>query len=87
MHTIVNGTVDHHMSALTAASLYSSPSQAALSLQYVGKQIKDVQAPAAILDAAVVRRNCKLMLEAAEKLDLGFRAHVKTHKVVLGIMH
>ena len=65
-----------------APFLYPTPSEAALKLQYVGKEIKDVQAPAAIIDVAVVRRNCTLMLEAADKLDVGFRAHVKTHKVI-----
>jgi hypothetical protein len=34
-----------------------------------------------VLDAAVVRRNCKLMLDTARELGVGFRAHVKTHKV------
>jgi D-serine deaminase-like pyridoxal phosphate-dependent protein len=29
----------------------------------------------------VVRRNCKLMLDTARELGVGFRAHVKTHKV------
>ena len=60
---------------------YPTPSSAALQLQFVGKNINDVAAPAAVIDAAVVRRNCKLMLETASKLGLGFRAHVKTHKV------
>ncbi|KAF2166215.1 hypothetical protein M409DRAFT_55079 [Zasmidium cellare ATCC 36951] len=64
----------------TASTLYPSPSEASLKLQFLGKQIKDVQAPAAIIDAAVVRRNCKLMLDTAEKLGCTFRAHVKTHK-------
>lgn len=70
-----------YVSAATAPMLYPSPPEAALKLQYVGKHIADVQAPAAILDLAVVRRNCRLMLEASEKLGVGFRAHVKTHKV------
>ncbi|KAI5361206.1 Putative alanine racemase, D-serine dehydratase-like domain, PLP-binding barrel [Septoria linicola] len=60
--------------------LYPSPSPAALKLQFVGKRLQDVQAPAAVLDVAVVRRNCKLMLDTAAKLNVGFRAHVKTHK-------
>lgn len=64
-----------------AGTLYPSPSKASLELQYLGKQIKDVQAPAAILDAAVIRRNCRLMLETTQQLGVAFRAHVKTHKV------
>ncbi|KAK4549187.1 hypothetical protein LTR36_007645 [Oleoguttula mirabilis] len=68
------------LSSLTAPLLYPSPSEAALKLQYVGKKIQDVQAPAVIIDAAVVRRNCRLMLDTVQKLGVGFRAHVKTHK-------
>lgn len=71
-------------SILTAPSLYPSVSATSLRQHFVGKQISEVQAPAAIIDAAVVRRNCKLMLETAEKLGVGFRAHVKTHKVRRG---
>ena len=67
--------------ALPAPILYPSPSEAALKSYFVGRQVKDVQAPAAIIDVAVVKRNCEYMLEAAEKLGVGFRAHVKTHKV------
>ncbi|CZT18670.1 related to alanine racemase [Ramularia collo-cygni] len=64
----------------TAPSLYPSVAATSLRQYYIGKQISDVPAPAAIIDAAVVRRNCELMLETAEKLGVGFRAHVKTHK-------
>jgi len=62
-------------------SLYPSPSAAALQLQCVGRQIGEVPAPAAVIDAAVVRRNCRAMLETVDVLGLEFRAHVKTHKV------
>ncbi|KAI5276915.1 hypothetical protein E4T47_00090 [Aureobasidium subglaciale] len=68
------------MSASPAPSLYLSPSKAALQLQYVGKSLADVPAPAAVLDLAPIRRNCKAMLEATRALGFGFRAHVKTHK-------
>ena len=67
--------------ALTAPSLYPSPSAAALQLQFVGQKLDVAQTPAAVIDAAAVRRNCQLMLNAAEHLGVGFRAHVKTHKV------
>ena len=66
---------------LPAASLNPVPSASALRLEYVGQQIEDVQPPAAILDVAIVKRNCKLMLDAVQRLGVGFRAHVKTHKV------
>lgn len=47
---------------------------------YVGKDINDVPKPAAILDVATARRHCASMLAAARALDVGFRAHIKTHK-------
>ena len=67
--------------SISAPWLYTSPSDAALKLQYVGKNLKDCQAPAAIMDIAAVRRNCKAMLDCVAALGVHFRAHVKTHKV------
>ncbi|KAG8630558.1 hypothetical protein KVT40_002177 [Elsinoe batatas] len=69
------------MSIPTSFSL-PVPSEAALKIQYVGKNIRTLPTPAAIIDAAVVRQNCKHMLDTAKALGLGFRAHVKTHKTV-----
>jgi len=68
-------------SPMPAPLLYPSPSEAALKLHFLGKKIKDVPAPAAIIDLANVSRNCRLMLETASELGVAFRAHVKTHKV------
>ncbi|GAM83194.1 hypothetical protein ANO11243_011800 [Dothideomycetidae sp. 11243] len=65
-----------------AALHYPAPSAAGLKLAYVGHHVGDVPAPAAIIDAAVVRRNCRLMHEAVRELGIGFRAHIKTHKTV-----
>jgi D-serine ammonia-lyase len=48
---------------------------------YVGKDIKDVPHPALILDKGVAHRNCEALLNAVSHLGLGFRAHIKTHKV------
>jgi hypothetical protein len=79
MGSYANG--DAKVEALTAPSLYPSPSVAALQLHFVGQKLDVAQTPAAVIDAAVVRRNCQLMLDAAEQLGVGFRAHVKTHKV------
>ena len=64
-----------------APSLIPQASETALKHHFLGRQLKDVQAPAVVIDAAVVRRNCKLMLDTAKELGVGFRAHVKTHKV------
>ena len=51
-----------------------------LKSKYVGLDVKQLPTPAAIIDVAKVKTNCKLMLDAVETLQLSFRAHVKTHK-------
>ncbi|KAF2815052.1 uncharacterized protein BDZ99DRAFT_458996 [Mytilinidion resinicola] len=61
---------------------YPLPSDAGLKNQYVGRSISEVAAPAAIIDRAVAKRNCKAMLEVAKRLNVGFRAHIKTHKTI-----
>lgn len=48
---------------------------------FVGQSITNVPTPAAVINVAAVRRNCSKMLEACNALNLGWRAHVKTHKV------
>ncbi|KAJ3497964.1 hypothetical protein NLG97_g1492 [Lecanicillium saksenae] len=67
------------MSSLT---YYAASPREALVAEYVGKSIRDVPTPAAIINVAAVRRNCSRMLEACKSLNLGWRAHVKTHKTV-----
>ncbi|KAK1985442.1 putative serine dehydratase domain-containing protein [Colletotrichum cereale] len=47
---------------------------------YVGRDVRSVPKPAAVLDMAKVRRHCQSMLDGVDALDVGFRAHVKTHK-------
>lgn len=54
-----------------------------LQARFVGKSLHDVGTPAVVLDLAKIEANCNLMLEAVEKLGLGWRAHIKTHKVGL----
>lgn len=58
-----------------------TPSQEDLQKFYIGKDISDVPKPAAILDVAIIRRHCEKMLRTIKTLDVGFRAHVKSHKV------
>ncbi|KAF2862190.1 hypothetical protein K470DRAFT_269180 [Piedraia hortae CBS 480.64] len=65
---------------MSAPFNYPVPSTSALYLEYVGKSLQDVQTPALVLDRAIVQRNCQVMLDACDELQLGFRAHVKTHK-------
>ncbi|KAI0881459.1 putative serine dehydratase domain-containing protein [Annulohypoxylon maeteangense] len=56
------------------------PSKDILRDQFVGKTLNDVVTPQVVLDLAKVEANCNLMLEAAERLQLSWRAHIKTHK-------
>ncbi len=49
--------------------------------RYVGKTLDDAPTPSAVLDLAKVENNCGRMLEAAQAVGLGWRAHIKTHKV------
>ncbi|KUJ24645.1 uncharacterized protein LY89DRAFT_605405 [Mollisia scopiformis] len=61
-------------------SLYPLSIKEELQKQFVGKSIKDVAGPAAVLDLSKVQNNCNRMLEAVETLKFGWRAHIKTHK-------
>ena len=67
--------------AFDARTLLPLPPHAALREAFVGKNLGDVPTPAAVLDKAVVQRNCLQMLKACQALQVGFRPHVKTHKV------
>lgn len=66
---------------MDAASFYPLPTKEALAKEFVGRSIKDVPAPAAILDVSKAKNNCARMLEACDKLGFAWRAHIKTHKV------
>ena len=50
---------------------------------FVGMHLNDVPTPAAVLDRAILRRNCAQMLEACEEFRVKFRAHVKTHSTYI----
>lgn len=66
---------------MSSLSFYAASPKEALAKEYVGKSINDVPTPAAIINVAAVKRNCSRMLETCKSLNLGWRAHVKTHKV------
>lgn len=59
---------------------YPPPPVDLLRQSFVGRDVRDIDGPAAVIDVAVVRKNCDVMLKAIGSLGLGFRAHVKTHK-------
>lgn len=62
--------------------LYPHATKEELVKQYVGKSLKEVPTPSAVLDLSKLKSNCDRMLEAVDTLDLGWRAHIKTHKVI-----
>lgn len=57
------------------------PSKASLVQQYVGKSLKDIPLPAAVLDIAAIKRNCKRMFDATNELGWALRSAVGSHKV------
>lgn len=59
---------------------YPPAPETLLKQSFVGKDLRDIDGPAAVLDIALIRRNCQLMHDAVDALKLDFRAHVKTHK-------
>jgi hypothetical protein len=57
------------------------PSNEELRRFYIGKDIGDVPKPAVVLDVAIIKRHCQALLQTMKQLGVGFRAHIKTHKV------
>lgn len=58
-------------------------SKTALQERFVGKNLHEVPTPSIVLDIARLEVNCQRMIDAAEKNGIGWRAHIKTHKVSL----
>ncbi|PHH70550.1 hypothetical protein CDD82_7047 [Ophiocordyceps australis] len=65
---------------MSCNALFPYASKATLAHMLCGKSLAEVPTPAAVINVAAARRNCERMLEACDELDLGWRAHVKTHK-------
>ncbi|GAD99162.1 hypothetical protein CPC735_032820 [Paecilomyces variotii No. 5] len=65
---------------MSGVTNYPNASIEDLRAQFVGKLLEEVEPPAAVIDVAVARRNCQLMLDTADALGVHFRSHVKTHK-------
>jgi hypothetical protein len=63
------------------AALLPLPSKAELVHQFVGKSLHDIPLPAAVLDIAAVKQNCKRMLDAVDSLKFDFLPLVNAHKV------
>jgi hypothetical protein len=79
----------HHSQTIVMAATIPLPSKASLVQQYVGKSLNDVPLPAAVLDIAAVKRNCKKMLDVVGGLGWEPRVGVTGHKVsnVLGLVY
>jgi hypothetical protein len=69
------------MSPTTHLENYPVSPLDALKAQYIGQHVANLPTPAIILDRSKIVRNCNAMLQVCSKLGVGFRAHVKSHKV------
>ncbi|KAI8939360.1 hypothetical protein NX059_003145 [Plenodomus lindquistii] len=65
-----------------AANNYPLSPLESLKKQFVGKKIEDLDTPAILLDRAIIKKNCAAMLNVCSEFDVGFRAHVKSHKTL-----
>jgi D-serine ammonia-lyase len=63
------------------SSNYPLPSKASLVQQFVGKTLKEIPLPAAVVDIAAVKRNCQRMSDAVKDLGFEFVPLVNVHKV------
>jgi D-serine deaminase-like pyridoxal phosphate-dependent protein len=63
------------------SSNYPLPSKASLVQQFVGKTLKEIPLPAAVIDIAAAKRNCKQMSNAIKELGFDFVPLVNVHKV------
>ncbi|KAF2272418.1 uncharacterized protein EI97DRAFT_436913 [Westerdykella ornata] len=67
-----------------SGNLYPLPSREHLLNKYLNVELTSwsLPTPAAIIDRAIVRRNCDAMLNVCHALGVAFRAHVKSHKTI-----
>ncbi|KIX06067.1 uncharacterized protein Z518_04041 [Rhinocladiella mackenziei CBS 650.93] len=59
---------------------YPLPPKNTLVQSYQNQSLRDAPVPAAVIDVAKVKENCRAMLDAIQQFGVSFRAHVKTHK-------
>jgi len=69
------------ISNLATTSYYPISQKKELLKHFVGKSLKNIAGPAAVLDLSKLKKNCNQLLEAVDSLKFGWRAHIKTHKV------
>lgn len=81
LQALRRGSGGHGIDASLGNLIWPQPTIESLKAQYIGTDVRDLDGPAVILDLAVLRRNCDLMLKTTDALKVDWRAHVKTHKV------
>lgn len=64
------------------ASNYLLSDASSLKEQFVGKHLAELPTPSILLDRHLIKANCTAMLQICKKLEVGFRAHVKSHKTL-----
>ncbi|KAF2630167.1 hypothetical protein BU25DRAFT_408750 [Macroventuria anomochaeta] len=64
------------------AANYPLSSTPSLQDQFIGRKLTDLPTPSVILDRSLIKKNCTAMLQVCERLGVGFRAHVKSHKTL-----
>ncbi|KAE8446560.1 hypothetical protein EG329_011892 [Mollisiaceae sp. DMI_Dod_QoI] len=62
------------------AAIWPLRTKASLVEQFVGQSLHEVPLPAAVIDIAVIKRNCKIMLDAVEELGFDFLPAVSSHR-------
>ncbi|KAK3987761.1 D-serine dehydratase [Cladorrhinum sp. PSN332] len=65
---------------MSPAEMTTAQLKEQLKREHVGKTLHQVPTPSVVLDLAKVKVHCERMLEAAERLDLLWRPHIKSHK-------
>jgi D-serine deaminase-like pyridoxal phosphate-dependent protein len=71
----------------TMSSNYPLPSKASLVQQFVGKTLKEIPLPAAVVDIAAVKRNCQRMSDVVKELGFDFVPLVNIHRVRMQLFY
>ena len=66
----------------TPYQLLDRPRNTALVEEFIGKPINTLRTPAMIIDRKLFAENCARMHQRSKSWGAGFRAHLKTHKVM-----
>ncbi|KAH7095335.1 putative serine dehydratase domain-containing protein [Paraphoma chrysanthemicola] len=67
---------------MSHSEFYPLSSPSTLKSHFLHRPISSLPTPALILDRSKLVKNCNAMLQVCQKLGVGFRAHVKSHKTL-----